>query len=158
VYRFLFDTYQRLEDNNKLIDAIIDIEKVYGFTYKDIDRYVSMIAVANRAKDNSMLIKYASEVVKIQKKSSSYAQSPYVEFTLYQAYINKDFNSQALEIIKSLDEIELKPKQRSRAKYLLGSTYDRLWREEDADIAYQEAIDADPASSWAELAKAAKGI
>ena len=158
VYRFLFDTYQRLEDSDKLIDAIINIEKVYGFTYKDIDRYVSMISVANRTKDNSMLIKYASEVIKIQKKSSSYAQSPYVEFTLYQAYINKDFNTQALETIKSLDDITLKPKQRARQKYLLGSIYDKLWREENADKAYQEAIDADPTSSWAELAKAAKGI
>ena len=158
VYRFLFDTYQRLENSEKLIDAIVNIEKIFGFTYKDIDRYVSMIAVANSKKDNNMLIKYAKEVVNIQNKSASYAQSPYVEFTLYQAYIDKELDNEALNIIKSLDSIELKANQRARQKYLLGSSYERLWREEEAQKAYQEAIEADESSSWAKLAKSAQGI
>ena len=37
VYRVLFDTYQRLEKNNKMIDAIVKIQKVYGVDYKDIE-------------------------------------------------------------------------------------------------------------------------
>ncbi len=158
VYRVLFDTYQRLEDNEKLIDSILNIEKAYGSTYKDIERYVSMITVANSLKDDNMLIKYASKVIKIQNSSSSFTQSPYVEFSLYQAYINKGLYNQALNIIKSLDSVKLSAKQRSRQKYLLGTTYEKLWREEEAQDAYREAIKADSSSSWAALAKSAQAI
>ncbi len=158
VYRSLFDTYQRLEDTDQMVDAIINIEKKYGFNYKDIDRYVSMIAVANKTKDDNMLIKYGTEVQKIQKSSSSYSQSPYIEFALYQAYINKEQYNDAMKVIKSLNEIELKPNKRARQKYLLGTVYEKLWREEEADTAFEEAINADKNSSWAKLAQDAKNI
>jgi len=158
VYRFLFDTYQRLEDKDKMIESIVDVEKNFGFTYKDIDRFVSMISVASDKKDDNMLIKYAKAVVKMQNESSSYVQSPYIEFTLYQSYINKEMYNDAMEIIKSLDKIELSPAKRARQKYLLGTIYTKLWREDDAKVAYQESIDADETSSWAKLAKDAKEI
>jgi hypothetical protein len=52
----------------------------------------------------------------------------------------------------------LKKNQRARQKYLLGSVLAKLWKDAEADKAYQEAIDADPASAWAGLAKSAKGL
>ncbi|MEA2100188.1 MAG: flagellar protein [Campylobacterota bacterium] len=158
VYRYIFDTYQRLENKDNMVKSILDIEERFGLTYEDIDRFVSMIAVARDKRDDNMLIKFASQVVKMQQKSSSYAQSPYVEFTLYQAYINNERFEDALKIIKSLDKIDLTNKKRARQKYLLGNIYTKLWREDEAQIAYQESIDADETSSWAKLAKDAKGI
>ncbi len=96
--------------------------------------------------------------MEIQKKSNSYAQSPFVEFTLYQAYIDKGENNLALEVIKSLDDRELPAVKRARQKYLLGSVYDRLWQDDDAKEAYNDAIKADPKSAWAELARSALKI
>ena len=158
VYRVLFDTYQRLEKNDKMIDAIVKIQKIYGVDYKDIERYVAVINIGSELKDDNLVIKYAKEVMKIQKSSSSSAQSPFVEFALYQAYINKQNNDKALKVIKSLDDIELTKSQRARQKYLLGSVYSKLWQEENAQKAYDEAIKADPSSAWAKLAKDAKNI
>jgi len=158
VYRTLFDTYNRFENTNGMMKSIIDIKKVYGKDSNDIDRYVDMVAMAERAKDNNLLIKYATEVMDIQKISDSYAQSPFIEFTLYQAYVNKENNNEALKVIKSLDKVNIKNSERARQKYLLGSIYSKLWREEDASKAYKEAIDADKESPWAELAKGASGI
>jgi len=158
VYRYIFDTYQRLEKSQKMLSAIADVEKIFGTNYKDIDRYIAIMAIGDNLKDDNIVIKYASMVMKIQENSSSYAQSPFVEFTLYQAYtIREDFNS-ALDIIKSLDSVNLTKIQRSRQKYLLGSVYSKLWRDEDAKTAYQAAIDADPSGVWAELATSAKTI
>lgn len=158
IYRILFDTYQRLENNSKMLETIVSIEKVYGINYKDIERYVAVMAVGDERNDDNIVIKYGREVMKIQNSSNSFAQSPFVEFTLYQAYLNKgDFNK-ALEIIKSLERVELTPNQRSRQKYLLGTTYDKLWRDDEAREAYSEAIKSDPSSAWAELAKDAKKI
>jgi len=158
IYRYIFDTYQRLENKNMMLKSILEIEKVFGISYKDIDRFVAMIAVAQDKRDNTMLIKFASQVMKMQEKSSSYVQSPYVEFTLYQAYIDTEQFENALKVIKSLDKRDLTKQQRARQKYLLGNIYTKLWREDQASTAYQESIDADKTSSWAKLAEEAKKL
>jgi len=158
VYRIIFDTYQRLENNTKIISAMLDIENIYGLSYKDIERYVTVMTVGSQISDSNLVITYAKKIMEIQVKSKSYAQSPFVEFTLYQAYIDKAENNLALNVIKSLDDRELSNVKRARQKYLLGSVYDRLWQDDNAKEAYEEAIKADPTSAWAKLAKSALKI
>ena len=158
VYRILFDAYKRSGNTDKLLDAIMKIQKVFGQDYKDIERYIELMSLGNKNKDDNLVIKYGEEVVKIQNDSSSYTQSPFVEFTLYQTYLNLEDLDKALQIIKSLDTVELSKKDRSRQKYLLGTIYSKLWREADADKAYDAAIEADPDSAWAKLATSAKNI
>ena len=63
---------------------------------------------------------------------------------------------EALDVIASLNKVELKKGDRARQKYLLGTVYEKLWRGEEAQKAYQEAIDADSTSAWAKLAEGAK--
>ena len=46
-------------------------------------------------------------------------------------------------------------KDMARQKYLLGSVYAKLWRDDEATKAYKAAITADPKSAWARLAKSA---
>ncbi len=158
VYRILFDAYQRVEKKNKLIEVITKIQETFGLSYKDIERYVAVMALGSERKDVNMVIKYGDDVMKIQNSSNSYAQSPFVEFTLYQAYVDKNDYNKALEIIKSLDTLNLTPAQRARQKYLLGSVYEKLWRDADAQKAYEEAIKAKADSPWAKLAQEAKSI
>ena len=156
IYRILFDTYQRLEKSNEMIRAISDIEKIYGVSYKDIERYVAVMSIGSERKDDNLVLQYGVKVMNIQNSSDSYAQSPFVEFTLYQSYINKEDYNKALEVIKSLNTKELSNDKRARQKYLLGSIYEKLWRDEEAQVAYKEAIEADSTSAWARLAKGAK--
>lgn len=156
VYRVLFDTYNRLENSDKMIESLANVQKVFGSNYKDIERYISVMAIGSDRKDDNLVLKYGNEVMKIQKNSDSYAQSPFVEFALYQAYINKENYNKALEIIKSLDIVELNKNDRSRQKYLLGSIYEKLWRGDEAQVAYKESIEADATSAWAKLAEGAK--
>ena len=158
VHRYLFDTYQRLEKSYEMISAIADVQKVYGLDYKDLDRYALVMAIGNDKKDDNIVIEYGNEVMKIQISSASYPQSPFVEFTLYQSYTNKQDYNKALEVIKSLDAVELSKSDRARQKYLLGTVYSKLWRDEEAMKAYQESIDADNTSAWAKLAQGAKEI
>ena len=156
VYRTLFDTYQRLEETNKLLVQIMEIEKIFGITYIDIERYISVMSSGEKTKDDTIVIKYGEKVVNIQESSSSYAQSPYVEFTLYQAYLNKEDLDRALKMMESLNTVELKKTARARQKYLLGTVLESLWRTDEAQVAYEEAIQADEASAWASLAKSAQ--
>ena len=155
VYRYLFDTYERLEKKDKMIDAMAKIEEVFGLDYKDIDRYVSMITLGNELHDDNMVIKYGTKVLKIQEKSDSHAQSPYVEFALYQAYTNKKEYKKALSVLRRLDKVVLDKTSRARQKYLLGSVLSKLSKDTEAKKAYKEAIKADPNSSWAKLAQTA---
>ena len=158
VYRYLFDTYKRLEQQDKLLGSMIQIEKAFGESYKDIDRYVTMMTLGRDTKDDNLVIDYGLKVEKIQKSSSSYAQSPYVAFTLYQSYMNLENYAKALKIIKSLDKIKLSKNKRSRAEYLKGMVLMKLWRDEEAQKAYDAAIKADSESPWAKLAKSAKEL
>ncbi len=158
IYRYLFDTYQRVSDSQKMLSTINNIQDTFGLVYKDIERYVSILSIGQSLRDDNIIIKYAEYIVKLQNKTSAYTQSPYVEFTLYQAYIANEDLEKALEIIKSLDTIELSKNKRARQKYLLGSVYSKLWRDDEARVAYQEAVDTDASSAWGRLAKSAQGI
>lgn len=155
IYRVLFDTYQRVENSDKMIESMLKVQETFGVDYKDIERYIAVMYIGSQRDDDNIVIEYATKVMQIQKSSSSNAQSPFVEFTLYQAYISKDDKIQALKTIESLDKVELKKSDRARQKYLLGSVYEKLWRDEQAKKAYQEAIDADSSSAWAKLAGSA---
>ena len=158
VYRYLFDTYSRLEKKDLLLRSMLLIEKAFGVNYKDIGRYVTMMTLGHDTKDDNLVINYGMKVEKIQNKSSSYSQSPYVEFTLYQAYMNLEKYTKALNIIDSLDKIKLSKTKHSRAEYLKGMVLMKLWRDEEAQKAYDAAIKADPESPWAKLAKSAKEL
>lgn len=158
VYRVLFDTYHRLENSEKMVEAIAKVIEVYGENYIDIDRYAAVMTVGNAKKDSNLIIQYGEKVLKIQKTSASYPQTPFVEFTLYEAYIQKEEFAKARDVIKTLDTVELPKGQRARQKYLLGNVLAKLWKDAEANKAYQEAIDADPNSAWAKLAKSAKDM
>lgn len=158
IYRYIFDTYQRLEQSENMLKAVLDLQRVYGINYIDIERYTAVMGVGVDKKDNTIVIKYSNYIMGLQNKSKAYSQSPYVEFSAYEAYIDIENYNKALEVIKSLETIELKTKDRVRQKYLLGSVYAKLWRDSDAIKAYDEVIKLDPTSAWAQLAKSAKDI
>lgn len=158
IYRYQFDAYKRLEDSTNMLKSIVKVEKVFGIESKDIERYVAVLAVGNRLKDSNIVIKYAKYVMQIQKETSTYVESPYVEFTLSQVYIEKELYNKALKVLKSLEKVKLTNKERSRAKYMLGSVYTKLWRDSEAKKAYKASIDADATTPWAKLAKSALEI
>ena len=155
VYRYLFDTYNRLEKSDGMIKMIAIIEKQFPQSYKDLDRYTAMVGIGEAKKDDTLIIKYATKALAIEQKAKAYPQSPYLEFTLYGAYMNKGEFEKALDVIERLDSFDLAQKQRARQKYLLGNVYSKLWRDDEATQAYKAAIKADPTSAWADLAKSA---
>lgn len=158
IYRVLFDAYDRLGDFDGMVKTIQKIEELFGLSYKDIDRYVDMINVGVAKKDDNIIIKYGKKLYDLQQRTGSHAQSPFVEFALYQAYMDKEQYKKALQVISSLDSVKLSKNDRARAKYLKGAVLDKLWRNDAAKKAYKEAVKADPASAWAKLAKSALEI
>ena len=158
MYRLRFDALQRMGDKEGLIAAIADIERVFGTDYKDIERYTQMVTVAKERRESAMIEVYASKVMALQKKTQSYTQSPYIEFTLAQALSDLQKNQKAYEVIATLDERSLTPEQRARAKYLEGSLLQKLGRQDEAKGAYEAAVKADAESAWGKLAKDALAL
>lgn len=158
IYRYIFDTYQRVENPIKMVESIGDVIRVFNDDYKDVDRYMAVMSIGNTKKDSNLVIEYGKKVLQIEKNSTQKTNSPSVEFMLYDAYIDKKSYKEAMEVIKSLDKVELKNNDRARQKYLLGNALAKLWRDNEAKSAYEEAVKADPTSAWAKLAKNAKDI
>ncbi len=158
VYRIIFDTYQRLEQDNNMLKTIVNLQKIFGLDYKDIQRYIAVMNVGIKMNDDNIVIKYASDVIKLQRKYKTYTQSPFVEFSIFEAYMRKENYNKALDIMRSLSMLQLSIKNKARQQYLLGSVYTKLWRDKDAIKAFQEVMKLAPSSSWATLAKDAKAI
>lgn len=152
IYRTLFDAYQRMGDDNKMIVMMTNIVNAFGENFKDIERYVQMMGLATRMKDDNIIITYGEKVMSLQRKTSTYTQSPYAEFTTYQAYMNKGNTTKAMDILFSLDKRALSKEQRARQKYLLGSLLQKKGKNSEAKAQFKKSIEANKASPWAKLA------
>lgn len=158
IYRTLFDAMQRSGNGDGMIRHIKNIETVFGNDFKDIERYTQMVALATARKDEALMQTYGRKVVALQERTKTYTQTPYIEFTLAQSYQKVGKESDALEILKSLNGRKLDKEKRSRQQYLIGSLAQRLGRKAEARTAYNASIKADPASAWGKLAKDALGL
>ena len=155
IYRTLFDAYARVGDFEGMIKTIEKIEEIFGVSYEDMDRYVDMINIGITKKDNNIVIEYGKKLYDLQRRIKSHAKSPFVEFALYDAYMDKGDYNAAYEVIASLDSVKMSNEKRARALYLKGAVLEKLWRNDEARKAYEDCIKTEPDSAWAKLAKSA---
>lgn len=153
LYRTMFDAYQRVGNGNKMIDIMTKIMGLYGESFKDIERYVQMINLGSQLKDDNIIITYGNRVMELQRKTATYTQTPYVEFTTYQSYMNKNDLTRSLDTLYSLDKRALTKDQRARQKYLLGALLQKKGRTIEAKAQLKQAIAAQKDSPWAKLAQ-----
>ena len=158
IVRTLFDAAQRSGDEIGMIKNIKGCETLFGVDFKDIERYSAMVALGVKRKDEALVQAYAQKVMSLQKRTSTFTQSPFIEFTLAQSFMNQDKNKEALETLKSLDAQKLVAEKRSRQKYLMGSLLMKMKRDGEAKVAFNASIKADKNSAWGKLAKDALGL
>ena len=158
VYRLLFDGAQRSGDANGMVKTIKGCETFFGNDFKDVERYTQMVSLGLKRKDDVMVQTYAAKVIALQKRTSSYTQSPFIEFTLAQVLISQEKNKEALAVLKSLDARKLTTEKRSRQQYLIGSLAMKMGRNTEAKTAFNASIKADKNSAWGKLAKDALGL
>lgn len=158
VYRVLFDTAQRMGNDEGMVQYIKGCESAYGIAFADIERYTQMAALGLKRKDDAMIQNYAQKVTALQGRTKTYTQSPFIEFTLAQSLMNQDKNKEALQILKSLDGRKLTAEKRSRQKYLVGSLEMTMGRIKEAKAAFDASIKANKGSAWGKLAKDALGL
>lgn len=158
VYRTLFDAAERLGDDLKMIDYIKGCESSFGTNFADIERYTKMVSVGLKRKDEVIVQNYANRVVTLQNRTKTYTQSPFIEFTLAQSFINQEKNNDALQVLKTLNARNLTAEKRARQQYLIGSLAMKLGKKAEAKVAFTASIKADAKSAWGKLAKDALGL
>jgi hypothetical protein len=158
IVRTLFDASQRSGDEIGMIKNIKGCETLFGVDFKDIERYSAMVALGVKRKDEALVQAYAQKVMSLQKRTSTFTQSPFIEFTLAQSFMNQDKNKEALKTLKSLDAQKLVAEKRSRQKYLMGSLLMKMKRDGESKVAFNASIKADKNSAWGKLAKDALGL
>ncbi|HEX5710719.1 MAG TPA: tetratricopeptide repeat protein [Sulfuricurvum sp.] len=158
VYRLLFDGAQRSGNDILMVKTIKECETLFGIDFKDLERYTHMVSLGLKRKDDAMVQNYAAKVISLQKRTSTYTQSPFIEFTLAQVLMNQEKNKEALDILRSLDARKLTAEKRSRQHYLIGSLAMKMGRNGEAKTAFSVSIKADKNSAWGKLAKDALGL
>lgn len=158
IYRVMFDTAQRSSDDVGMVKYIKGCESAYGEDFKDIERYTQMAVLGLKRKDEVMVQSYSNKVMALQKRTSTYTQSPFIEFTLAQSLMNQEKNKEALDVLKTLNDRKLSSETKSRQHYLIGSLAMKMGRNSEAKSAFNASIKANPASAWGKLAKDALGL
>ncbi len=151
IYRVMFDSYAKLHNHEKMLSSMQKIINIFSIRFKDISRYIKLVRLGVSLKDNNIIITYGKYVYKLQNRYKTYPYSPYIEFTLAQAYSNIHHVSKAIKILLSLKS--LAPLQKSRQQYLLGTLFEKKWKNQKAIDAFKASIKADKSSPWAQLSK-----
>jgi coenzyme F420-reducing hydrogenase delta subunit len=152
----LQDTFyaeQRMGNTQGMITTIKELERRRGLVYDDIEPYVEMIKLGLKQHDDVIIETYAKKVMKLQKKTSSYSQSPFVEFAALQVLKAQKKEKEQMSLLKELIKREMTEKERSRAQYMLGSLLMKENKNKEAKIAFEASIKADEKSAWAGLSK-----
>ncbi len=149
--RYYFDASKELGDKS-ILDTITKLESSCSDRFKDIGRYKAVFNYAAKIKDDVMLSKYASIIMKEQKDKNAYIYTPSLEFIYFQSLVNLGKNNDAIKVLKSLSNKDsLTSDQKAKLYYMLGSTYQKEKNVKEAKRYYKKSIDSSKDSSYSKL-------
>jgi len=148
-----FRAHERLKNTQEMIATIQELEKRRGLEYDDIELYVSMVKLGLKERDDIIIQTYATKVMKLQDKTSSYSQSPFVEFAALQVLKAQKKNKEQLALLNKLVKRDLNDKEKSRVQYMFGSLLMKEGKSKEAKASFEASIRADESSAWAGLSK-----
>ena len=148
-----FRAHERLKNTQGMITTIQELEKRRGLEYDDIELYVSMVKLGLKERDDIITQTYANKVMKLQDKTSSYSQSPFVEFAALQVLKAQKKEKEQMALLNKLIKRDLSAIQKSRVQYMFGSLLMKEGKNEEAKASFEASIRADEKSAWAGLSK-----
>ncbi len=153
IYRVQFDSARATGDSEMMIKSLKMIESSFRDDFRDIERFVQMINLGIKKRDDSMIQTYATKAINLQDRTKSYSQTPFVEFAYIDSLITSNKFNDALKVANSLVAKKLSANNRARLYYTKGSIEQKLNRLTAAKSSYSESIKISKDSPWAKLAK-----
>ncbi|KIM11249.1 MAG: hypothetical protein KU37_06285 [Sulfuricurvum sp. PC08-66] len=147
----LFKSSVNLNEREKSIDYITQIESTFGLLFKDIELYTLMARSAKNNNDSAMIETYATKVVTLQRQHKSYTQSPAIEFLLLKALKENSKNDKAYALLKELVGYVNEGENGARAYYELGAMAQKMGDKSAARSAFESSVKANATSPWGKL-------
>jgi tetratricopeptide (TPR) repeat protein len=149
----IFKAALDLNEEEKAIELITDIETSLGLRYSEIELYYLMSKLAKKRADNTMIENYASKVIKLQEDSKSYTFTPGIELQMLNALKKLNKDNDAYDLAKVLVTHVSTPEDKARAYYELGMICQRLNYQDQMQKAFTKSSEASENSPWSKLSK-----
>ncbi len=149
--QMMFFSYMKLKHFEKAIEIAEVIEKSYPDELKNSDVYMKIVQKAQDDRDDLLLKQYAEKIMLLQKKFKSSAYTPEVELGLIEALKRLKKPKEALVVAKSLLEMDISLKQKTRAYYNAGELSMKLDKNAEAKEYFEKCKNIEVDSSWRDI-------
>lgn len=146
--RDIFFSYAKLKKMEELLVVSETIDKNYPNNFTNIDIYDQIVKMANESKNDLMVIKYAQNILKLQKEFKSSALSPNIEFSYIESLKRLGRESEAMLVIEPLLTQKLSDKDKIRSFYHAGELSLKLKNEQKAKEYFDKCAQTQGESSW----------
>ncbi len=120
---YQFEAEFGLKQYNKAIFTSSSIEKIFKNNFKNISVYNKMVQYAKNIDNDTMIIKYATKIIELQKYYKSYLLSPEIELTLVSSLEKTGNFDKGIRILKELLQRDNSNQHKARILYQLGDLY-----------------------------------
>jgi len=148
ILRDIFFAEVKLKKKENALTTLEMIEQNYPKNFTIIDIYSEIVKMANEAKDDLLLIKYAQKIIALQKEFKSSALSPNVELSYIEALKRVGKESEALGVCDELLSQNLGGKDKIRAYYNAGELSLKLKEDTKAKGYFTKCVEVNETSSW----------
>ncbi len=146
--KYLFFSLMRQDNAGRAIEVAKEIEKNYKKSLENCDIFMDIVRYASDKRDDLLLIEYAKKIENLQNEFKSYVYTPYVEFSLIEAYKRLNRVKDAYESAKKLIDRELSNEDKTRAYYYAAEAALKLKKQDEAKRFFEKCIEIDSKSSW----------
>jgi len=153
----LFFAYAYNKDEDIMIGLAKQIEKDFKDDIRNIRVFKKITQSAIDRLDDRIIILYGEKIKNLQNIHKDYLESPWIDFSLYKAYLNIGDYEKSLEVLNNLFDIRgnVKKLSISKIKYMQSDIYRKMRKYKQEKIYLKDCSDIKNEKVWPDLCKEA---
>lgn len=152
LYELAF-SQKELNEFEALIDSAKKVEMLLPKNSKNIELYKGIVDIALKRKDDLVVTQYAKKALELQKDLKINLYSPKLDLIYAEALIRLNTLELAIEALLGINDKD--NEINAKKEYLLGYTYQKLQRFEEAKSSYKKCSEINITSPWINICKEA---
>lgn len=150
---YQFEAEFGLKQYNKAISTSLSIEKIFKNNFKNISVYNKMVQYAKNIDNDTMIIKYATKIIELQKYYKSYLLSPTIDLTLVSSLEKTGNFNKGIDVLKKLLQRRNSKQYQARILYQLGDLYLKQGNKAKAKNIFKRCSIIKNEKNWSNLCK-----
>ena len=153
----LFSAYAHNKDEGMMIDLAKQIEQKFKDDIRNIKVFKAIVQLSIKKLDDKMTILYGKKIKRLSKTYDYYLESPWIDYSLYKAYLSMGNYKEALNTLNNLIKIKdkLKNLSISKVKYMQSDIYNKLKQHDKEKVYLQDCANIQNEKIWPNLCKEA---